>query len=81
MYNLEAAHAYKTSGLCAEIQAEVEKLRRADVIVFQFPMYWLSVPAILKGWFDRVLVPGFAFGIPHNTYDNGYMKVSAVLYR
>ena len=33
----------------------LEKLRAADLVVFQFPLWWSSVPAILKGWFDRVL--------------------------
>ncbi|OWF37083.1 NAD(P)H dehydrogenase [quinone] 1 [Mizuhopecten yessoensis] len=60
--------------MCAQTQAEVDKVRRADVIVFQFPMYWFSVPAILKGWFDKVLVAGFAFDYPNNLYDNGLMK-------
>jgi NAD(P)H dehydrogenase (quinone) len=34
---------------------ELEKLRAADLVIFQFPLWWSSVPAILKGWFDRVL--------------------------
>lgn len=33
------------------------------MLVFQFPLWWAGVPAILKGWFDRVLVQGFAFGL------------------
>lgn len=41
----------------------------------QFPLYWFSVPAILKGWFDRVLAQGFAFSL-ENMYDNGVFKVS-----
>uniref|UniRef100_A0AAX7V6D9 Flavodoxin-like fold domain-containing protein n=1 Tax=Astatotilapia calliptera TaxID=8154 RepID=A0AAX7V6D9_ASTCA len=32
-----------------------EKLKEADLVIFQFPMYWSSVPAIMKGWMDRVL--------------------------
>ncbi|XP_060071973.1 ribosyldihydronicotinamide dehydrogenase [quinone]-like [Ylistrum balloti] len=73
-YNEEAKNAYKTSTMCAQTKAEVEKVRRADVIVFQFPVYWLSVPAILKGWFDKVLVAGFAFDFPNHLYDNGLLK-------
>jgi glutathione-regulated potassium-efflux system ancillary protein KefG len=34
----------------------------ADVIVFQFPLYWYSSPALLKEWQDRVLELGFAYG-------------------
>ncbi|XP_033734123.1 ribosyldihydronicotinamide dehydrogenase [quinone]-like [Pecten maximus] len=73
-YHLEAKHAYQTSTMCAETKAEVDKVRRAHVIVFQFPMYWFSVPAILKGWFDKVLVAGFAFQFPNDIHDNGLMK-------
>ncbi|WP_306474029.1 NAD(P)H-dependent oxidoreductase [Streptomyces sp. Ru87] len=55
------AHA---SGLLSEdIRAEQAKLRWADTVVFQFPLWWLGPPAILKGWFDRVLVKGFAYGV------------------
>lgn len=40
----------------------------------QFPLYWFSVPAVLKGWMDRVLCQGFAFDIP-GFYDDGLLKV------
>ncbi|XP_069117200.1 ribosyldihydronicotinamide dehydrogenase [quinone]-like [Argopecten irradians] len=73
-YQNEIKHAYEHSTLNDEIKAEVNKLRRADLIIFQFPMYWFSVPAILKGWFDRVLIAGFAFAFPNNIFDNGLLK-------
>src|SRR5699024_7152849 len=38
------------------------KLSRADAVIVQFPLWWYGMPAILKGWFDRVFVSGFAFG-------------------
>ena len=40
----------------------------------QFPLYWFSVPAVLKGWMDRVLCQGFAFDLP-GFYDDGLLKV------
>ncbi|QVQ53045.1 NAD(P)H-dependent oxidoreductase [Spiractinospora alimapuensis] len=49
--------------LSADIRAEQEKIARADTLVLQFPLWWFGPPAILKGWFDRVLVQGFAFGL------------------
>lgn len=49
--------------LSEDIRGEQEKLAWADVIVMQFPLWWLGPPAILKGWFDRVLAQGFAFGL------------------
>lgn len=56
-------HAYRNAELSADILAEQEKIAWADVLVFQFPLWWFGPPAILKGWFDRVLVQGFAFGL------------------
>ncbi|GAA1174172.1 NAD(P)H-dependent oxidoreductase [Nesterenkonia xinjiangensis] len=49
-----------------DVAAEQLKLRRADAVIVQFPLWWYGMPAILKGWFDRVFVSGFAFGTdPH----------------
>jgi len=42
--------------------AEQEALRKADVLVIQFPIYWFSAPALLKEWMDVVLQNGFAYG-------------------
>jgi len=39
----------------------VEHLRRVDGIIFCFPHWWFSMPAMLKGYFDRVWAPGTAF--------------------
>jgi NAD(P)H dehydrogenase (quinone) len=46
-----------------DIAAEQEKLRWADLVIFQFPMWWFSMPAILKGWFERVYAYGLAYGV------------------
>ncbi|MFE0764982.1 NAD(P)H-dependent oxidoreductase [Streptomyces smyrnaeus] len=56
-------HAYRTGELSRDIRAEQEKIEWADTLVFHFPLWWFGPPAILKGWFDRVLVQGFAFGV------------------
>ena len=45
-----------------DIDAEQDRLRDHDVIVFAFPMYWYSTPALLKEWQDQVLEYGFAYG-------------------
>ncbi len=45
-----------------DIKAEQEALLNADVIVFQYPLFWYSTPAILKEWIDQVMQYGFAFG-------------------
>jgi putative NADPH-quinone reductase len=39
----------------------VERLRAADGLVLVFPQWWFNFPAVLKGFFDRVLAPGVAF--------------------
>ncbi|MDV3129120.1 NAD(P)H-dependent oxidoreductase [Mycobacterium sp. 21AC1] len=49
--------------LAADIRAEQDKIRHAEVVVLQFPLWWYGPPAILKGWFDRVFTNGFAFWI------------------
>ncbi|MFI6867552.1 NAD(P)H oxidoreductase [Nocardia sp. NPDC050406] len=46
----------------AEVQAHMERILAADAIVVVFPVYWMSVPALLKGWIDRVWNYGFAYG-------------------
>lgn len=55
--------AYAEGSLSPDILAEQEKVRWADTIVIQFPLWWFGMPAILKGWFDRVFLQGFAFGL------------------
>ena len=45
-----------------DVQAEQQRLLEHDVIIFQFPLYWYSTPAILKDWQDMVLEYGFAYG-------------------
>lgn len=55
--------AYQAGTLLPEIRAEQERLRWSDVLVLQFPLWWYSTPAILKGWIDRVFTKGFAYGI------------------
>ena len=54
--------AYLAGALTEDVAAEQAKIRRADALVIQYPLWWYGMPAILKGWFDRVFVSGFAFG-------------------
>ena len=44
------------------VKAEQEVLLNADTIIFQYPLFWYSTPAILKEWVDQVIQYGFAFG-------------------
>ena len=45
-----------------DVAAEQRLLVEHDTIVWQFPWYWYSVPAVLKQWMDEVLTYGFAYG-------------------
>lgn len=53
--NIEIRRAIDHGTIPPDIASELEKLRSAELVIFQFPLWWSSVPAILKGWFDRVL--------------------------
>lgn len=55
--------AFKAGALTEDVKAEQEKLLRADVLILQFPLWWFTMPAILKGWVDRVYTSGFAHGV------------------
>lgn len=54
----EERHAAHHDGFAPFLEAEIQKLETADVLIFSFPLWWFGMPAILKGWVDRV----FAFG-------------------
>ncbi len=69
-YDKEQRAALPAMGFSPDIVAEIEKLRRADLLVLQFPLWWFSVPAILKGWIDRVFALDFAYG-GGRWYDKG----------
>lgn len=72
-YAAEQKNAVKTNSFTKDIQEEQEKLLWADFVVFQFPMWWYSMPAILKGWVDRVFAAGFAYSSDMQ-YDTGGLK-------
>ncbi|MCA1368302.1 NAD(P)H-dependent oxidoreductase [Bradyrhizobium sp. BRP14] len=55
--------AFEAEALTEDVKAEIEKLLWADVLILQFPLWWFSMPAILKGWVDRVFAYGFAYGV------------------
>ena len=51
-----------------DIEAEQEAIRKADKVVFQFPMFWFNAPSILKEWMDKVYSLGFAFDVTKDGY-------------
>ncbi len=60
---LDSKQAFAQGTQSADIVAEQEKLLWADTVIFQFPLWWFSMPAIMKGWIDRVYAWGFAYGV------------------
>jgi len=70
---LEQANAANKSCFADDVQGEIDRLLTTDMLILQFPMWWHSTPAILKGWIDRV----FAFGVTYDfgrTWDRGVMQ-------
>ncbi|MFI9389100.1 NAD(P)H-dependent oxidoreductase [Kutzneria sp. NPDC052558] len=59
----QTREAALAGGLPADVRAEQAKLAEADLLVLQFPLWWYGMPAMLKGWFDRVFTNGFAYGV------------------
>jgi NAD(P)H dehydrogenase (quinone) len=71
-YFMSQKVAYDKNALSNDIKNEIEKISWADHIIFQFPLWWFSTPAMLKGWLDRILVKGFA-------YDSGKVFADGLL--
>ncbi|GAA2109323.1 NAD(P)H-dependent oxidoreductase [Kitasatospora saccharophila] len=60
---LDSGRAFEAGELTADVRAEQEKLLWADTVILQFPLWWYTMPAILKGWVDRVFTYRFAYGV------------------
>jgi NAD(P)H dehydrogenase (quinone) len=70
----EEAYAAAHDGFAADIQAEMDKLFRCDVLILQFPLWWFGLPAILKGWIDRVFASGGRTYGGGKWYDRGVFR-------
>lgn len=58
----EELYAVENDGFAPDIAAEMEKVQRCDLMIFIFPLWWFGLPAILKGWVDRVFAMGKLYG-------------------
>lgn len=58
-----AAKALEADAMADDIKAEQARLLAADNVILQFPLWWFTVPAIMKGWIDRVFNLGFGYGV------------------
>lgn len=61
------------SGFSPDITAEMQKITKAELIIFHFPLWWSAPPAILKGWFERVFAMGFAWN-SGSRYEAGLLR-------
>lgn len=73
VYALEQRKAFESGQLPADIEAEIAAVDGCDLLIFNFPVFWFSVPAILKGWIDRVFISGHFYG-GKRFYDQGGMR-------
>lgn len=79
----DSKHAYETGTQRDDIAREQQKLKWADALILQFPLWWFSMPAIMKGWIERVYAYGFAYGVGEHSdthwgdrYGEGMMAAS-----
>jgi NAD(P)H dehydrogenase (quinone) len=59
---VEEDHATETDSFAPDVAAEIAKLEAADLLIFQFPLWWFGLPAILKGWVDKVFAFNRVYG-------------------
>ncbi len=69
----EQEHAFAQNLHCVEVKAEQAKVSAADLVLFHFPVWWFSMPAIMKGWIDRVFSRGFAYSAGRK-YQSGHFQ-------
>jgi len=69
----EQEHAHRNDSHAADVRAEQAKVAAADLVLFHFPVWWFGMPAMLKGWVDRVFSRGFAYSAGRK-YERGHFK-------
>jgi NAD(P)H dehydrogenase (quinone) len=72
VYPLEQRHALQTDTLAPDIARELAPVLESELLVLAFPVFWFSMPAMLKGWVDRVFLSGRFYG-GRRVYDRGGM--------
>lgn len=69
----EQEHMFSQGQPTFDVEQEQAKVLWCDLLIFQFPIWWFSMPAVLKGWVDRTMTRGFAYAAGEK-YDNGKFK-------
>ncbi|WP_329248554.1 NAD(P)H-dependent oxidoreductase [Actinoallomurus sp. NBC_01490] len=70
----EQMRAVREGTLTGEVRAHLDSVLAADLLVLSFPMWWFSMPAILKGWIDRTFVMGALFGGDFGLFDRAALR-------
>ena len=70
---LEETFATEKDGFAPDIEAEMRKIEACELMILQFPLWWFGLPAILKGWVDRVLAMGRTYGYG-SIYETGKFR-------
>jgi len=70
---IEELNATEVGGFATDVEAELRKMEKCDLMIWQFPLWWFGLPGILKGWVDRVFVMGRTYG-GERFYENGVFK-------
>lgn len=61
------------------LEHHVEALRAAEILVFTYPTWWSGLPAQLKGWLERVMVPGVGFRLENGRVRPGLVHVRRIV--
>ena len=70
---IEEIHASETDGFAPVLAEELDKLAWCELMIWQFPLWWFGLPAVLKGWVDRVFAMGRVYGGDH-IYETGTQR-------
>jgi NAD(P)H dehydrogenase (quinone) len=62
-YARASKQAFAGGTQSADVEEQQRRLLWADNVILQFPLWWYGMPAILKGWVDRVYAYGFTYGV------------------
>lgn len=73
-YQQEQVNAVQNNLFADELKLEMDKLQWCDILIFNFPLWWFGLPAMLKGWVDKVFAMGFVYGNGKGVYDSGVFK-------
>lgn len=69
----EEFYASAVGGFAPDLETELQKIEWCDLMIWQFPLWWFGLPAILKGWVDRTFAMGRTYG-NGRFYETGVFK-------